>query len=236
MKIYIPTSNKTHHLIEALLISLKKYWIDVEKYDIIILGYDRPQFKLDDNISFIRLNQSDDVKNWAVDLRQYFESIDDNYFIYMNDDCPLSRMIDNNILQASIQLAEMNPSGIGRICLTKCVSNRPHSVIGEYENFKIIEADQNSEYRTSVQFSIWSREYFIKNAKTNMSPWDFELQQAPKNDGWRILGTRGSHCLDFYHLMRKNGIPSNWKTSVHEKKEMDTNSDEYLTIKKIMGI
>ena len=234
MKIYIPTSNKTSYLVEALIFSLKKYWPNFKKYDTIILGYDIPKFSLDSNIKFIKLNNVDNVENWAIDLKNYFETIEDKYFIYMNDDCPLSRPVDKEILNILVQTTEMNTDNIGRVCLTKCVSNRPHSIIGDYEKFQIIEAGQDTEYRISTQFSIWSREYFIKYARENMTPWQFELQTNPRNDGYKILGTTGKHCLDFYHLMRKWGVPKDWNVSCHEKQHLDENSEDYNIIKKVM--
>jgi hypothetical protein len=235
MKIFIPTSNKTLYLVEGLLFSLKKYWPDFKNYKIIILGYDEPKFNLDSNISFVKLNTSDEVKNWAIDLKNYFDNINDNYFIYMNDDCPLSRKVNKEILETLKQIAIMNPNNkIGRISLTKCVSNRPHSIVKDYNNFKIIEANQNTEYRTSVQFSIWSKEYFTKHAKENMTPWEYELQPSPKNDGWKILGTSGEYCLDFYHLMRKWGVPDNWTTSCHENIQLHDNKEDWNFIHNIM--
>ena len=235
MKIYIPTSNKTVHLIEALILSLKKYWNNFENYEVIILGYDKPKFSLDSNIKFVELNTTDEVSNWAIDLKKYFESVNDEYFIYMNDDCPLSRNIDESILNLFFDIvSENNDSKIGRICLTKCVSNRPHFVVGDYDDFQLIEAEQDSEYRTSVQFSIWNRDYFTKYAKENMTPWQYELQHDPKNDGYKILGTKGLYCLDFYHLMRKWGISDDWNISCHENQQLNENSDEFRIIKKVL--
>ena len=60
-------------------------------------------------------------------------------------------------------------------------------MIGDYNDFQLIEAEQDSEYRTSVQFSIWNRDYFTKYAKENMTPWQYELQHDPKNDGYKIF-------------------------------------------------
>ena len=235
MKIFIPTSNKTHYLVEGLLFSLKKYWPNFKNEKIIILGYNEPKFNLDPNVSFVKLNTSDEVKNWAIDLKNYFDNINDDYFIYMNDDCPLSRKVDEEILNILKQIATMNSnSKIGRISLTKCVSNRSHNVVGNYDKFKIIEADQNSDYRTSVQFSIWSREYFTKYAKENMTPWEYELQSSPKNDGWKVLGTSGKYCLDFYHLMRKWGVPDNWTTSCHENIQLSNSKEDWDFIHNIM--
>ena len=234
MKIYIPTCNKTIYLIESLLFSLKKYWYDYEKYDIIILGYTYPEFELDKNVSFYSMKKDDTVNRWAIDLKEFFEGITDDYFIYMNDDCPLSRKIDLELLNLFFDIISENKnSKIGKISLTKDLSNRGHNNIGNYDNFNLIEAHQNSEYRTSTQFSIWNRNYFLKYLKDDMTPWQFELQH-PKNDGYSILGTGSRYCLDFYHLRRMYGKPDNWYISTHEQKKLEIESDEYNFIKSIM--
>lgn len=237
MKIFIPTSNKTIYLVEALLTSLPKYWPEYNDYQIIILGYDAPKFKFSHkNISFEKLNDVDDVNNWAIDLKRYFETIDDDYFIFMNDDCPLSRDVNADLLNILIETASLNKDGnIGRICLTKDVSNRTHTIIADEGSFQIIEAPQSAEYRTSTQFSIWNRKYFMKHAKENMTPWQFELQSNPRNDGYRILGTNGIYCLDFYHLHRKYGTPTDWNLSCYERKDLASNPEEYKLIQKIMN-
>ena len=226
MKIFIPTSNKSIYLVEALLTSLPKYWPEYNDYQIKILGYDSPKFEfLHENISFEKLNDVDNVNNWAID-----------YFIFMNDDCPLSRDVNAEILNILIETALLNKDGnIGRICLTKDVSNRAHTVIADMGSFQIIEAPQSAEYRTSTQFSIWNRKYFMKHAKENMTPWQFELQTNPRNDGYRILGTSGTYCLDFYHLHRVYGTPNDWNLSCYERKDLTSNPEEHELIQKIMN-
>ena len=98
MKNYIPTSNNSIYIVETLLFSLKKYWPNYKDYKIIILGYNKPKYIFDSNVSFHKLNDEDPIENWATDLKTYFETVKDEYFIYMNDDCPLSRKVDGNLL------------------------------------------------------------------------------------------------------------------------------------------
>ena len=234
-KIYIPTCNNTIYLVEALLYSLKKYWYDYENYYIIILGYKHPKFDLEKNVTFHSMNEDDPVENWAVDLKKYFENVSDKYFIYMNDDCPLSRKIDSELLQLFCNITSENENTkIGRINLTQDISNRGHNVVGDYENFQVIESHQNAQYRTSTQFSIWSREYFLKYLKQNQTPWQFELEH-PKHDGYKILGTKHKYCLDFYHLNRIFGTPDNWNVSCYEKTKLEDNIDDYNFIKSVMN-
>ena len=52
MNIYIPTSNKYIHLVEALLYSLKKYWYDFDNTKVVIVGYEEPKYALPKNVLF----------------------------------------------------------------------------------------------------------------------------------------------------------------------------------------
>lgn len=239
MKIYIPTSNNSIYLVEALLFSLKKYWPNYSNYKIIILGYNKPEYSIDDNVSFFKLNNHDPIENWAIDLKNYFSTVTDDNFIYMNDDCPLSRIVDSELLNFLKELIFKNKNNkIGRICLTKDISkNQSHFLLEDLKEFQIIESYQNAKYRTSTQFSIWNREYFLKYLKPNLTPWEYEGLTDPLNDGWRILGTRSRYCLDFYHLKRKGDqIPTDWNISCYERKNMQDSAEDFNFIKQIMNI
>ena len=235
MKIYIPTCNQSTYLVEALLYSLNKYWFDYDNHKVVILGYDKPKFKLGDNVSFYSMGKHDPIEEWSTDLKKYFENVDDEYFIYMNDDGPLSKKIDSQLINLFYDILSQNKdSKIGRIGLTQDISRRGHDEIGDYGDFKLIEAHQNSQYRTSTQFSIWSREYFLKYLKNSQTPWQFELQH-PINDGYRVLATKNKYCLDFYHLQRKGArMSDDWDLSVYDRKKMVDNIEDYNFIKNIM--
>lgn len=238
MKIYIPTSNNSIYIVETLLFSLKKYWPNYKDYKIIILGYNKPKYIFDSNVSFHKLNDEDPIENWATDLKTYFETVKDEYFIYMNDDCPLSRKVDGNLLNFFKKTISLNKNTkIGRICLTKDISqNQKHFLVEDYGNFQLIESHQDAQYRTSVQFSIWNKEYFLKYLKPNLTPWEYEGLKDPLNDGWRILGTHTKYCLDFYHLKRKGDvIPNDWNISCYERKNMQETPEDFNFIKNIIN-
>ena len=78
----------------------------------------------------------------------------------------------------------------------------------------VLSVTQDSIYRTSLQPSIWRKEYLLSKLKIGMTPWDFELV-FPKNDGVKILTTKENHPLMFSHLFRKGGKPQkDWFVSV----------------------
>ena len=233
MNIYIPTSNKYIHLVEALLYSLKKYWYDFDNTKVVIVGYKEPKYALPKNVLFKSIGDEDEVKNWAIDLKNYFDTVDDELFVYMNDDAALVYDLDIDLFNYLIEIAEKNDN-VGRISLTKDVSNNPHEIIKEEEDFSVVELSQTSSYRLSTQFSIWNKEYLTKYMTENMTPWEFELQSTPKNDGWRIIGIKDRYCLDFYHLWRRGAISKSWSQAVHSGVNLPEDSEYYDFISKVI--
>ena len=76
MKIYISTSDKYVHLIEPFAFLFNKFWSSEQQ--VVVLGYNKPDFKLPKNFEFISMGISrNDPKEWSTDLRNYFQSIDD---------------------------------------------------------------------------------------------------------------------------------------------------------------
>jgi len=235
MNIYIPTCNSRVYLIEALIYSLKKYWHDFENTKFTVVGYNSPKFDLPKNVMFESLGDDDTVENWAIDLKTYFDSIDDDYFVYMNDDAAIVDTMDIELFNLFLNIIEQNDnSKLGRICLTQDISNNSHSVIGEYDDFSLIQLNQDAQYRLSTQFSIWNREYLTKYMTENMTPWQFELQDTAKNDGWNILGTKNKYCLDFYHLWRIGGMSSTWNVGTHSGKDLSSVTEDYNFISSVL--
>ena len=239
MNIYIPTSNKYIYMVEALLYSLKKYWYNFEDTKVTIVGYDSPQYDLPENVLFESIGTNDDVKNWAIDLKNYFKSVDDEYFVYMNDDAAIVDNLDIELFNLFLDVIDKNTEHsnvkLGRISLTKDVSNLPNEVIGDYGDFSLVQLNQSSDYRLSTQFSIWNKEYLIMYMNENMSPWEFELQSSAKNDNWTILGTRNRYCLDFYHLWRRGGKSGTWNVGTHSGKKLSEVSDDYNFISNVLS-
>jgi len=240
MNIYIPTCNSRIYLVEALLYSIRKYWYNFESNKFTIVGYNEPQFTLPSNVIFESLGSDDNVKNWATDLKSYFESVDDKYFVYMNDDCPIVEHIDTRIFNFFLGIINNNTdSKIGRIALTaslvKDFPRHDHRVVQQYGDFDLIEKAQNSKYRLSTQFSIWNKKYLTMYMKENMTPWEYELQNSAMNDGWTILGTNRRYCLDFYHLWRVNGISKSWDFATFSKKKLTDNNEDYNFITNVMN-
>ena len=97
IKVYVSTSDNYINLIKIFQFLFNRFW-DVEQ-EVIVLGYKEPDFKLEKNFSFHSMGQSRYTPNeWGTDLKKYFESIDDEFFILIFEDNFPVKPVNHNLL------------------------------------------------------------------------------------------------------------------------------------------
>lgn len=238
LKIIIPTCDNYIHLLEGLMYTIRKFW--PLKNQFIILGYEKPKFKLDDNWIFVNLGVDKGPSEWSNDLLTYFNHFEDKYFINMIDDTLMTRPSDIDKIERAFNYMQTNES-IKKIFLHGSLTSGNKSLFGPIKlnpvselNMEFYEINQVANYRSSLQSSIWSTDYFKKLLKPNMTPWDFELQH-PKNDGAIILTTKENHPTMYSHLYRKgNQLINQWYKSVFEETKL--NDDDVLLLKEMLKL
>lgn len=248
VKVIIPTCDKYIHIIEALAYTVKKYWQGQSQF--IILGYKEPQFKLDDNWSFVSMGEDTGAQNWSNGLIKYFtEEFKDEYFINMIDDTVMTRQ--SNLGLANVGFNYMiRHNDVKKIFLqgtcdlkyaAECDKSLPNVPIAELDNL-FWDINQGQKYRTATASSIWSVKYFLETIKPNMSPWEYELQHIV-NDGARILTTCYPTLAPtmYGHLCGKVHSPTGheyfhfFNKSIHEDTYLpDADSTEVLRILKVI--
>ena len=197
IKIYVTVSDKYQWLLKPFCYLFNKFWDKNQK--VIFLGYKPLEFNLPSNFDFIYLGEDLGPNKWSNSLIDFFKKTKETHFILGLEDQILTGPIKKDILD--ILLKECNDPKVGRINLMRDTVNRPHSLYKQIdEDFSIIKANQNSDYRISLMWSIWNKEYFLKYLNPNISAWEFEGSRGEKgqNDGYHILGTKS-----------KNGPPDN---------------------------
>ena len=158
LNIYISTSNKYIHLIKPFQYLFNKFWSDKQK--VTILGYEEPKFKLEDNFDFISLGTQTTIDDWCIDLKNFFESIDDEYFIHAVEDQFIIKPVNVDMIYKLIDY--MTDENVGRIALETAAQTKPHTEIYKDDEMCVIELDQFAQYRLSVCYSIWNKEYMLK--------------------------------------------------------------------------
>ena len=219
LNIYISTCNKYLDLLKPFSFLFNRFWDKTQ--EVTILGYKKPKFGLPDNFKFVSFGNDDNVHKWSTDLRKFFSGITDEYFIYGLEDYFLKK-VNTDIIDRLITYIEADGK-IGRVQLGSGL--RTHKGGSRYKNvvndkhLMVIEAPQTVKYRVSTQFSIWRKEYMLKYLLPGQTPWEFEMKssQSAKNDGYRIIGTRGSeYAVEYSIAKRKNesGIKLSFDKSI----------------------
>ena len=195
LNIYIATSDSNVFIIKYFQYFFNKYWD--EKTTVTVLGFTKPKFKLKKNFKFISLakKQRGGFNCWSNYLINFFSTIKDKYFIFGIDDFMIARPVNHKILQTCISILN---NDIGRIDLQPMQYARHPSLFKFYSsinNVKFYELSQGhlfrKTYRVSGAFSIWNKDWFLKNIDKYMTPWEWEIKGSLKanNDGFKVLCT-----------------------------------------------
>lgn len=192
-KIYIPVRDETSYMINIFQYLYNKYWGDAQ---VNFLGYARPNFDLDDNISFISLADRRDPnpRSWSNYLIDYFQSINDEYFYFSLEDLLVIRPVDLELLDICEEM--MSPS-VGRIDLWNSVQFDPgrRGMLSHYAFHKGVQFVREHPfsppcvYKISCSNSIWNRAWFLKTLERDWSTFDWETKgnDGRNNDGFEVL-------------------------------------------------
>jgi len=210
MKIYISTANQYLPLLKAFSYLFNLFWSPIQEVN--ILGYNKPDFILPNNFVFISMGEQSGRQTWSTDLRKFFESIDDDFFIWLTEDQFLVKPVNFKIYNYIIGTYLTND--LGRFGLTNDNQLRPFDFYSRQDGYDIIENHQNVEYRLSVMWSIWNKKYLLRYLKDGWAPWEFEVHGSAmaKNDKFKILGTFGDYAVRPCQAIRKgnHGVPLNF--------------------------
>lgn len=181
MKIICTTSNAYAHLIPVFCYLFNKYWSSDQEVEIV--GYNPPPYPLPDNFKLVSMGTQGDLSEWSTDLRRYFESIPDEYFIWLMEDT-LIKKVDHEEVN---RLMKYRLPVVGRIDLTSETLKRPYQPVRIMDSFKdnIYAAMPGTNYRLSTQPSIWNKKYLLEYLTPGLTPWQFEVQQV--DNKWLIL-------------------------------------------------
>lgn len=207
MTIYIISSNKSIHSIEALQYSINKYW--TPNPNVVVLSYDQPtNFQLADNVRVDSMGEDRGYNYVNENLIQYFSKVEESHFIFSCDDFPLIRSVNIDMFETLKH--KMLTEQISRIAMTGHIQNKPYNVIQQMGKYNIVEVSQTADYRKSAVWSMWSKDYFMKYLHGTSNLWEWELDTRIKNDGHRILGTESSNIIQACHLFKKGKLKQNW--------------------------
>lgn len=220
MRVLIPTCDRYIKYIEALQLSTRG--THLETLEFWILGYEEPEFQLDDNWKFFKLNDQDrGAKYWGEDMINFMKDYDESHFIYGNDDCAITYFRPE--LLAKSWMVCRSHEEIGRFALMAEGSKRNYHALFieepliDVSDVVIKEFDHSNDYNLSLGWSIWNKDCFTSFLRPVQDPWDFELSSCGTNrveglDQWKYCAFLPDSCIDGAYFRRKNvdGVIENW--------------------------
>ena len=230
IKIYISTSDKYHNCLLPFAYLFNKFWGDEQ--EVIILGYKIPNFKLPNNFSFVSLGEQRGPKYYSEDLRIFFSTLKEEFFIYTMEDQFILDYVNKNLINRFIKLISQEPK-MGRICLTNSIYQTIHSgkSFHQYKETDLIKLTDNSNWRITCEWSIWKKDYLIKYLEGNLTPWEFEQQSfsQAKNDGFDIIGSKNKVAIRHAEAIRRGKVNEDFDFSfVNENEELNNNIKKEL--------
>ena len=170
IKIFIPTCDKYMHCIPIIKYTIDKYWST--DLDITVLGYSQPDFDLG-NWKFDSLGIDQGSEYFCTQLSDYFSKITDDHFIYLNEDWPIIRPINIELLDIFIDYLKVDKD-ICKIGLTRDIQNKwvwgkkgepGHVSYKEEGRYKLIQLKEDARIRNGLAAAIWNRKYFLQSFK-----------------------------------------------------------------------
>ena len=214
LNIYISTSDAYHHCLQPFAYLFNKFWSSDKK--VTFLGYKIPNFELPFNFSFISLGVQRGPKYYTEDLRTFFESIDDEYFIYTMEDQFILDYVNEDVID---KLSEYLVDGdkVGNACLTNGIfqttHGKKHKLYDKSSDYEIVKFSQDSEFRITCEWIIWNKDYLCRYLPNGLSPWQFESisSNKAKQDGYHLIGCKNKVAIQHAEaLRRRNGIYSSF--------------------------
>jgi hypothetical protein len=186
LNVYIATSDSNIFIIKYFQYFFNKYFSD--KYQVKILGFSKPKFKLEKNFKFISLAQKQigGADRWSDYIVNYFKNIKDKFFIFGIDDFMVVRPVDFKILKTSVMLIKKYKN-IGRVDLQPVQYAKNifmFKKFGDHNSFQFKEIKKYfflfKTYLATGAFSIWEKKFFLSSFEKNMSPWQWEIYGTKK--------------------------------------------------------
>lgn len=191
MKIYLAGHSGSKHILPASSFLIKKYI--PSRFEVNFLNFGDYDAKNLYRGNYVNLNDNDGGSSlWSKYLKEYFETLDDEYIVFSLDDFFLCREMDEKVFD--VLLGEMkNDKSIVCSKLGITPSCRPHEyqIFKEKDGIEIFSLNENASYSSTTQYCIWRREGLIDILSHTQDAWSFELSGSDylSSTGQKVIGS-----------------------------------------------
>lgn len=145
----------------------KKYWPDYNGK--IYLNSEHKSFNIE-GLEIISVKNNLSLSTWSECLQYAIDKIEEDYFIYMQEDYFFHSKVNSRIINEYFEL--FKTSDFDCLHLTDQCNNGPFKKNTINPNFW--EIPKNTKYRASTQAAFWKKKSFLKIIRPWESGWDFE--------------------------------------------------------------
>jgi len=208
MKIFVTTSDYYNPLARGFAYLFNRHWSSQQ--EVTMLCYTPPRDPLPSNFKVVSLGDGRDFGNdipewmpgrrgkhfkelyptprWTDSLVPFFDQVRDEYFILLQIDYFIHRMVELEKIQVLRRYCDRE--GVVKIDLSRDRAFFPHAPFANEGGMKIVVSNQDAPFRSSLLPAIWRTDYFRQLLRPGRSPWAFEMlgMQDCMNDGKLILG------------------------------------------------
>tara|TARA_R110002126_G_scaffold106301_1_gene241191 strand:+ start:4088 stop:4882 length:795 start_codon:yes stop_codon:yes gene_type:complete len=201
--ILIATSDLFLPVLKPFSYLFNEFWSP--RQPVTFLGYKKPEFDLLPNFDFVSMGEQRGIKHWSDDIKTYLQSIECDYFIYTAEDMFLARPVNFNSFYELLETAKkVIPD---RLAVGNAVANQAHRPFETNEYCDVVLQEQRSNYRLSLTWSMWKKDYFIKYLHDGYSQWDYEVanMNSSQYDGAVIIGCGNNYPLGHCNALQTRG-------------------------------
>ena len=159
----------------------------------------------------------------------------------------ISRPVDIEVFETCLSLLDEK---VGRIDLQPSLqyardSNfvKPYTEKNGIKFLSLVDSGRGTNlYQNAAAFSIWNREWFLKNIRRDWSPWDWEItgsMSLADGDGYNVIGS-----VDRWAIRKMEVLSSQWpgiinvrgirKEDIEEMKKLQSEDDRVKNFIPIM--
>lgn len=108
---------------------------------------------------------------WGKHVLKALEQIDTPYILWLQDDYFLIKPFDSDTLEYNLECCKN--FNVDHLILDRIAK---HYTLIDEKHCGMIKMSDRSKYLTSLQASIFKRDFLVDNIKPNDTPWTFEVQ------------------------------------------------------------
>lgn len=179
LSILVCSCDKYNDVWHPFFFFLKKFWSNCP-FPIYLMT----NFKEYEDNNIITIKTGKDI-DWSTNFLKAINEIDSKYILIFMEDYLLIEKPNTEFIKKAIDYITKNKISYLRLF----PSPGPDRIIDKIDDIAIGEIVKKSEYRVSLQLSIWDKEYIKEIIRTGESAWEFEINGTERTNfkDYRLL-------------------------------------------------